>query len=240
MSELRRSAVLYGAALGLALGVKAFYASASAEALGFVLGPTTALVTLFSGQRFEFEPGAGYLSRELAYLIAPACAGLNYWIIAFATLVLGFTPRIERPAARAAWLLAAAALAYLATLLVNAARIAIALELRAAALPAWLTAGAAHRLEGIAVYLSSLWLLNACVEACFAPRGGEPSLRGLLRPLAAYLSVTLLVPLANGAWQRDEFWQHAGVVLAASLTLGALAHAALTAARWLYSPRERA
>lgn len=239
MSEPRRSVVLYGAALGLALGVKAFYASASAEALGFVLGPTTALVTLFSGQRFEFEPGAGYLSRELAYLIAPACAGLNYWIIAFATLVLGFTPRIERPAARAAWLLAAAALAYLATLLVNAARIAIALELRAAALPAWLSASAAHRLEGIAVYVSSLWLLNACVEACFAQRGGERRSHVLL-PLAAYLSVTLLVPLANGAWQRDEFWQHAGVVLAASLTLGALAHAALTATRWLYSPRKRA
>ncbi len=239
MSELRRSAVLYGAALGLALGVKAFYASASAEALGFVLGPTTALVTLFSGQRFEFEPGAGYLSRELAYLIAPACAGLNYWIIAFATLVLGFTPRIERPAACAAWLLAAAALAYLTTLLVNAARIAIALELRAAALPVWLSASAAHRLEGIAVYLSSLWLLNACVEACFAPRGGEPR-RIALVPLATYLSVTLLVPLANGAWQRDEFWQHAGVVLAASLTLGALAHTALTAARWLYSSRKRA
>jgi exosortase K len=230
---LRANAGVFAAGALVAYAAKAFYASADAEALRFVLAPTAALAELASGVRFEAEPGAGYLSRERAYVIAPACAGLNFTIAAFTALVLGFAPRFERAAARGAWLLAAAALALAATPAVNAARIALDLALRAGPLPAWLPAAQAHRLEGVAIYLGALWLLCAGVARGFAADAARGRL--LAVALAAYLAVTLVVPLLNGGHARPEFWRHAAVVLAASL--------ALTAAGALvsrYAPRRRA
>ena len=216
---------VFGMALGLAFGAKAFYASASPEALRWLLGPTTALVSALSGLRFEAEPGVGYLSRDLALVIAPACAGVNYLVIAFCALVFGFAPRIERRARRWSWLLAAAVLAYGATLGVNGARIALSIALREAPLPLGLDGAAAHRLVGIAVYLGSLWLLVFAVARAFA----RPiaAWQAVLLPLALYLGVTVLAPLVNGAHAHPEFWPHAGVVLLASLGLAAALLAAL-------------
>ncbi len=213
------SAGVFAAAALAAFALKVFYARAAASDLAFVLAPTAALVELFSGAHFALEPGAGYLSRERNYLIAPVCAGLNYTIAAFATLVLGFASRFERGRTRAAALLGAAAIAYAATLLVNAARISLDLAVREATLPAWLTPAQAHRLEGVAIYLSSLWALHAGVARSFAER--TPPWRAALVPLAAYLAATLLVPLINGAHARPEFWDHARTVLAATLALTA-------------------
>lgn len=235
--ELRAQAAWLAVVALAAFAGKAFYARADAEALRFVLAPTAALVTFFSGHAFEAERGVGYLSREAVYVIAPACAGLNYTIIAFATLALGFAPRIAAGVRRAVWLLAAAGLAYAASVLVNAARIALALELRAAPLPAWLSAAQAHRLAGVVVYLGSLWALSALVERGFARRAG--AWRAALLPLAAYLGVTLLLPLANGAWRSGSFWEHARLVLAASFALTSAALAVSSALR-SYSPRSRA
>ncbi|HEU4427689.1 MAG TPA: exosortase K [Myxococcota bacterium] len=226
---LRENAATLAVAFSASFALKAHYARASADELGFVLGPTAALVELLTGVAFEREPGAGFVSREHHYLIAPACAGLNYSIAAFAMLVLGFAGRIRRPARRAAWLLAAAALACAATLIVNAVRIALALELREAGSLSALGGASAHRLLGVAVYLGSLWALWACVERGFAER--SPAWLAALLPLALYLGVTLLAPLLNGGHARAEFWAHAQAVLAASFALGALAYAALSARR---------
>jgi exosortase K len=220
---------VFAAALGLAFGTKAFYAGADADALDWILDPTALLVSALSGQHFEAEAGIGYLSRELALVIAPACAGLNYLVIAFSMLVFCFAPLIVRPSRRFGWLLVAAALAYTATVLVNALRIALSIALREASLPAWLSASQAHRLEGIAVYLGSLWLLNLGVARGFAGRA-DPW-RAALLPLLLYLGVTLLVPFANGAQVRPQFWEHARVVLVASLALAAVVWVGLAAVR---------
>jgi ACR3 family arsenite efflux pump ArsB len=147
-------------------------------------------------------------------------AGLNYTIAAFATLVLGFSARFERVRSRAVWLLAAAALALAATPLVNAARIALDLTLRAQALPSWLSAADVHRLEGVAIYLASLFCLYAATERAFAPRAER--WRAVAIPLAAYLAVALLVPALNGAAANAGFPRHAAAVLGAALALTAL------------------
>jgi len=230
-ASLRADAAVHALALAGATGVKAFFSGAGADALSWILAPTAALVGALSGERFEAEPGVGYLSRELALSIAPACAGLNFLVIAFCTLVFGFTRRIERPARRFGWLLAAAALAYMATLLANAVRIALAIVLREAALPDWLSASQAHRLEGVVVYLGSLWLLSFGVSRAFA--GGVDVRRAALLPLLLYLGITLLVPLANGAQARPGFWTHGCAVLLASLGLTLTLYAGLAAARVL-------
>ncbi len=230
------------AAAALAIfALKAFYARASASELASVLAPTAALVELFSSAQFVLEPGAGYLSRERSYLIAPVCAGLNYTIAAFATLVLGFASRFERGRTRAAGLLGAAAIAYGATLLVNAARISLDLAVRETTLPAWLAPAQAHRLEGVAIYLGSLFPLQPPLSARgFAER--TPLWRAALVPLAAYLAATLFVPLINGAYAHPEFWTHARTVLAAALALSAafLAAAAIRRAAARRGTRRRA
>jgi exosortase K len=230
---LRANAGVFAAGAAAAYAAKSFYAGADAEALRFVLAPTAALAELASGVRFEPELGSGYLSRERAYLIAPACAGLNFTIAAFSALVLGFAPRFERGATRAAWLLAAAALAFAVTPPVNAARIALDLALRDGALPAWLPAAQAHRLEGVAVYLGAIWGLCAGVARCFAERAERGRL--LAVAVVAYLAVSVLVPLLNGGHARPQFWRHAAPVLATSLALGAAGALAVR-----YASRRRA
>lgn len=47
-------------------------------------------------------------------------------------------------------------------------------------------------------------------------------MRSILLPLAAYLGITLGVPLANGAASRSEFWHHASEVLVVTALLVAL------------------
>lgn len=213
------AATLAVAALA-SFAMKAFYARASADDLAFVLAPTAALVELISGVEFEAEPGVGYLSRTPAYLIAPVCAGLNFTIAAFATLVLGFSTRLESGRARAAGLVAFAAIALAATPVVNALRIGLDLGIRPSELPAWLDHAQAHRLEGVVIYLGALWILFHATQHAFALRGLRWA--GVLIPVATYLGVTLLVPLLNGGGGGDAFWQHARGVLGASLALTGL------------------
>jgi exosortase K len=221
-----RAGVLVAAALLLTAG-KAFLSSAGADQLHFLLGPTAALAGALLGERFEHEAGIGWLGRSSALVIAPSCAGGNFLLVAFGALAVCFAPRIERPARRWAWLAGAAALAWAATVFVNAARVALGLALRDGAWPA-LAGPEAHRLLGVAVYLGALWLLVLAVSRTL---GGAPlgAARIVLLPLGAYLALTLLVPLLNGAAAKPGFWEHGRTVLALSLSLAALLLAAAAA-----------
>jgi exosortase K len=220
--HVKGSAPVLAVAALLACAGKAFFSAAGSDALGFLLGPTAALAGVLLGERFEHETGMGWLGREIALLIAPACSGGNFLLVAFGALVVCFAPWIERTARRWAWLPAAAALAYLTTIGVNAVRIAAS---------PWLAGSEAHRALGVAVYLGSLWLLVFVVSRVFArPLGAA---RAVLLPLGAYLGLTLLVPLLNGAAERPDFREHGLAVLALSLSLAAalLAAAAVRARR---------
>lgn len=191
--------------------VKWAAAHAGASELGCLLGPTAALVSLFTGHSFVLEAGAGYTSRELYVVIAPACAGVNFAIIAFTTLALAFTGRFATGRTRAAWLLACAPLAYLATLGANALRITVALGLGRHALGALVSESDQHRAIGAGVYLVCLLLLHATAGAAL---GRRP--RSAAVPLASYLAITLVVPLLGGAARQAAFGAHAAVVLGAA------------------------
>jgi len=197
--------------------MKAFYAEAGAEELRFVLDPTAALVESFSGVRFEPEAGVGHLSRERAYLIAPACAGLNFTIAAFASLLLGFTDRFRSTIGRTGWLAAAAAIAFAVTPVANALRIALDLALRDAGAPAGLARTDLHRAEGVVVYLGVLWLVHLAVARVLSRPTSAPG--ALLRSLGVYLAVALGVPWLNGAGADPAFAHHAAVVVATAAAL---------------------
>lgn len=211
-------ALAAAATLLLAYAAKGWYAAAGADDLAFLLGPTAWLVEAATGHAFEPEPGMGWLSRERAFLIAPVCAGGNYFVIAFTTLALGFAPRRDSPAPQLGWLLGAAALAFATTLVVNATRIALALALRETSLP--VAPEEAHRVLGVVVYLGALFALVLSVSRVL---GRRPEMgRVAWLAVGVYLAVTLAVPWVRGEHVRPEFWEHARGVLATTLALGAL------------------
>ncbi len=216
MTSRSWDAALLGGVLVAAYLVKRHYSVATADELDWLLGPTAVLVEKASGYRFERHEDLGYLSSELSLLIAPVCAGINYFVIAFLALTFGFVRLFGAPAKKLAWVLCSALLAYGTTLVVNAARITLSIALRRWSGPEL------HRIEGIVVYLSSLLVLCVTVDSVLGRRRNR-TLAMLAMPLGCYLGVTLLVPLAGGAYAHPEYWRHAGVVLLTTVVLTGLA-----------------
>lgn len=205
------------AALAAAFALKRFYSTATAADLRFVLAPTVWLVEVAGGHAFDWT-SRGYLAAELRFLVAPVCAGVNFLVVAFTALVLGFV----RPA-RPAWqnvgiLLASAAAAYATTVLANALRILVAIPLWVHGVSLGGLGGAQlHELVGVVVFLGMLLLLHqAARRLASAPVQ-------VWVPLLPYAGVMLVVPLLRGAHRRPEFWGHAAIVAGALLVIAAAA-----------------
>jgi exosortase K len=219
-------------ALALAGLLKHHYSHASAEDLRWILAPTTWLTSLFVSGEFSFQTGQGYLSREQSVLISPACAGVNFLIVALLSLVLGFSSRFADLRQRARWLVTSIALAYLTTLVVNALRIGLSIAVaHLAARVTGLTFQSVHRLLGIFIYLAGLLTLCLTVQLWLSSRGLHPAGRGRrsrapLLALACYVAVTLLVPLLGGAAHNPEYWSHAAPVSVLVVVSAALVFAA--------------
>jgi exosortase K len=235
---LERYAVVAGALL-LAVLLKVHYSRATAEDLRWVLGPTASVSELALQRSFSFRAGEGYLSRELSILISPACAGVNFMIVALLSLSLGFARPLVSWRSRARALLGWLALAYAATLLVNTLRIATSVVLgHLTARALGLTFQSVHRLIGVGLYLAGLAALCLTVRYWLASRsrrdaavsGGCDRVPGwrrvLLLALGCYAAVTLVVPLLRGAGATPEYWLHAGPVSVWVVVSGALLFAA--------------
>jgi exosortase K len=219
--------------------MKRYYAEAPVDELQWILGPTATLVTALTRVSFEWEPGQGYLSRERFFLIAKACAGINFMIAAFGMVAVVRGRRALSCRAAAGVLLTSVLASYSAAVCVNAVRITIAMWL--AAYPVGfvgMTAAKIHRVEGIACYFGGLVLLYQLVQ--YVDKGSErvsPGAEGACPPKHArigrcegrvplfwYLVITVAVPLANGAASAGKvFVEHTLYVLAVPLVLVALA-----------------
>lgn len=214
-----------GAVLLAAYTLKRFYSTATPEGLRWILGPTAALVSSFTRAPFVAERGVGYVNDSLATIITPACAGVNYFIIASCLLVLGFIRTIPRPSDKLAWAAGSVAAAYATTVVVNAVRIRIGIALHLHGTPGHLLGAAqAHRLEGVVVYLSSLSLLFVLarrVSTLARPSATAVaySTSDFAMPAFFYVTGAILVPLAHGGWAKAAFWQHAAAVLIATLAV---------------------
>lgn len=209
-----------------AAAIKLFYSSSSVDELGWILGPTARLVELASSVRFTFESGAGYMSADRTFLIAASCSGVNFMIAAF--LMLSVEWLSSRLTARAGWafLPAMLAVSYLTTVIVNAVRIMVALQLRSIDPEVvWLDAEQLHRVEGIVVYFGALVVLFFGSERLFRTSGRVVSgfSRRWLLPLAIYYAAALGVPVVNAAYRGQslhrEFGDHALFVVAVPILL---------------------
>lgn len=227
--------------------VKLYYSTASVNELRWILAPTTFLVELVSGSRFEFESHSGYMNSDRSFVIAASCAGVNFLIASF--LVLSLRKLWSDRSRNIAWkfIPAAALFAYLATLAANTVRISTALLLRRMPLEiGWLSPNQLHRFEGVFIYFGFLLLLFVVSEKMSYRTGSGPGspagqprwgggsdrmlpltsensfrlFRKSLFPLLIYYSITLGIPLANGAYREGaDFLEHALFVLLTPLLL---------------------
>ena len=158
-------AVVVGAAL-IAWSLKRHYAEARADDLLWMLTPTAWLAGIAAGATFAFEPGEGYLSRERLFLIEKSCAGINFMVAAFGMLVFALVHHVKAGLSAARVLGMSLVGSYVAAVVVNATRVAIAMWLAAHPVPmSTLSADGVHRIEGIAVYFGGLVLLYELVQA---------------------------------------------------------------------------
>jgi exosortase K len=208
---MNRRRMIWGAQLAIvllcALALKQYYSTATANELRWILAPTTLIVELLSGRSFVFESYTGYMSSDRTFVIAVPCAGVNFLITAFVMLALRrlWNGRFESVNWRV--LPSSAVTAYVATVIANAMRIVIALEIQRRAVEvSWLTENQLHRLEGIVVYFGFLMLLFVVMER-------KGSRKMWVFPLVIYHVMTLGVPIVNGSFHRAAFWEHFGFVL---------------------------
>ena len=201
------------AAFLIALGIKAFYSHAGASRLGFILAPSCWLAAHVGGIDLVAEDGAGFISHVHRMVVGPACAGVNFLIIAFLAVFLSRRMAGIRDGIRG--LLIAAVAAYAATILTNGLRIILAAHLFQLGGAGWLTPERIHRLAGVVIY---------CVALVTLCRAVAPGHRSLVIPLACYVGVAVGIPLLNGAARNRLFVEHALVVIAASLLVLIVAH----------------
>jgi len=209
-----------GQALAIALAVlvswllKRHYSHASPEGLRWILTPTAWLSSFALQTELVFCPGEGYLSREHAILISPACAGVNFLIVALLSLVFGFGRHFTTPGRALGWLSLSLAMAWLTTLLVNTTRIVVSVRgAHLAARLSGLTFHSVHRLLGIGIYLAGLLALCWLIQLWLSSRGAQPSRSSAwLVALGCYAGMTLVVPLLRGAAHNPEYWSHAAPV----------------------------
>lgn len=225
----------------IALGLKLHYSRADSDGLVWILKPTAILVRGVTGAVFEYQSSAGYLSRELDILIAPACAGVNFLIIAFVMAGLcgvwrfegtqrtkrtqgtewtgkkGKTERMGRTGRSLLWIFFSLLTAYGLTLVVNTIRIVLSIYLyRMDIYGSALTPAGLHRISGAFLYLLSLYgyYWGVCAAAGrwehITFEKSRKMRKNLLFPLLCYFSMTIGVPLLNGAYEKnpDRFADH--------------------------------
>lgn len=136
------------ALVALAYGLKLHYSRALAEDLRWILEPTAALVELFTGSNCAFEP-TGFVNTELGLIITPACAGVNFLVMALVTFAIVQLSARFSLHERFLWCATALGVAFVVTLFVNALRIVLIARV-----------DSDHRVLGVFLYVTALSFLH--------------------------------------------------------------------------------
>jgi exosortase K len=188
------------------------------------------MVQSVTGLAFSHEAHSGYVNWREGVVIAPACAGINFMIIAFCLSAFTFLYRFKRLHYGLVWIAFSLLLAFMLTVAVNTLRIAAAIFLYSADIYSdWITPRQVHRLAGILIYLGALYAWHAALCRLFNPRRNRVPIRllHLVRhnaiPVFWYGIIALAVPLANLAFQKNmlRFAEHVGIVSTVCLLLWA-------------------
>ena len=236
--HLMNNSIYYSLILLTAWGLKFHYSRAGSDELIWVLAPTAGLVELISGITFVNEAHTGFVSQGHRFIIAPACAGINFLIIAVCMATFSGMHAFRRHRSKILWFAGCFLSAYLLTIAVNTMRIIISMHTYTVDFQlGWLTPARIHRLEGVIIYFFFLNLFYMIInKVSYRLRDGaaakKPAIArpGVVRtnytgwicagliPYSWYGFHTLVLPLINGALKQnpDRFAEHSTMVLVAS------------------------
>lgn len=229
----RADLIPVGLTILVMLLLKRHYSLATAGQLDWILCPTARLVSWSTSAHLVPEIGVGHVDFARGIIVAPGCAGVNFMIMAFGLTAFYGLYCIRRLPGQLAWLLLALAAAYGLTLIVNTIRIVMSMTLfNANIYTGWLTVARVHRLAGVGLYFTALWVYFLGLRQVVTiyrkhfVRQGRPA---GLHPSGwwvwiSYLLVALAAPLANLAWQNRSpaFGEHCITVLVACTGLWVL------------------
>ena len=224
MSGRRRlnTIIMIFISLGIAWGMKYHYSHSTSEDLCWILAPTAYLVEMTGGMSFEKEINTGYVDHESGIIIAPACSGVNFMIIAFCLSAFTGLKKIKTTTRQFMWIMVSIAGSYIYTLLVNTFRISLSIySIRTDFLQTWFSRETVHLFEGVLVYFIFLLiynsLLNRIIASDYSSNTGKSSImiKRFLLPLSFYLSFTLLLPVLNhgGLPQGNGFIEYTFIIL---------------------------
>lgn len=179
-------------AMLIMLALKGHYSMATADQLGWILAPTSRLIAWLTTAHPAYESGVGYVDFAHGIIVAPACAGVNFMIMAFGLAAFHSLAWVRRLQGLAAWIMICLSGAYGYTLLVNTVRIVLSMALYGADIYGiWMTADQAHRLAGILLYIGALCLLFYALQTL----SHRPNRRWGINPDIEYRRLPGWVPL---------------------------------------------
>ena len=233
---LRQNFIFYLTGILVVLGIKYYYSQADCDSLLWILGPTTRWVEFLSKIPFTYVSGTGYVNHSLRLLIAPSCSGVQFMIVAAATLIFSFVHNIASPQHRKTlkasvrimrgfgWIIASLIISWMLTVLVNGLRIIAAIYLplyleHAGLMKGILTADRLHTMIGVVVYMIALLTIYRLTGYLIC-RKVDPICRmtfarKCLQPVFWYFLVTLGLPFLNKAYLNDtaKFTEFAALIV---------------------------
>jgi exosortase K len=223
----------------IAFGLKYHYSHADSDNLMWILRPTAGLVECVSTIDFGEEEKTGFVSRERGVIIAPSCAGVNFFIVAFCVVAFYALQHHGRLTLKIIWLAITIATTYLATIFVNTIRILTSIYLYERFIySVWITPERVHRLAGTLLYFFFLYILYVCMGKALhvmiaraknkddnglIDMKSNPDYRRFLKtgliPLIWYYMIAIVIPILNGAHQKNlpKFLEHCSVVISVSM-----------------------
>ncbi len=210
--KVKRCAGFYLLGFVTVLGLKLYGDRAGSEELLWILKPTAWWAGILGGYSFTYEQGTGYVSHSLRFIIAPACAGLNFCMISILMLIGSFVHRMNTRKKQALWTLLCVPASYTAAVFVNGIRIVLSIELprslrNAGEILRNVTQGQLHTAIGTAVYFLALLALYQAGGWCSRKMAGiqnrDRSCWKRVFPVFWYLGPVLGLPFLSRAVHRD-------------------------------------
>lgn len=219
--------IFYLIGFAVILGLKYYYSRAGSDELTWILAPTAGWVRILSGITFEYEPHVGYVNHYFRFIIAPSCSGIQFMIIAIATLIYSFVHRMGTAKKGFCWLGLSLGASYLLTVFVNGFRIVISIYLplylqKTDIYAGWLTPEKLHTTIGTVVYFTSLFTIYHIAGYVSRKIADMPEKElNCIPPVFWYFSIVLGIPFLNRAYEKDgtKFAEYAMLMTAVCLTI---------------------
>jgi len=227
--KIRKYGIFYFAVFFAAFELKYHFGRAGSNELIWLLAPTARWVKNLSGIAFVYEPGIGYVSESLRFIIAPSCAGIRFLMICMLMLVCSFVHRMRTWKRGAAWTVFSLFSSYQFTVLVNGIRIVLSLYIPEALRDTdicngWLTPERLHTVLGTTIYFAALFVIFRLADTVSHRLSGTEE-NGLFckyaPPVFWYFIIVLGIPFLNRVFRKDykNFTGYAFLVTAACMAV---------------------